>query len=399
MADIVKRLQECDGVMVKGDCRYDTFAHETTLMVNSLVKYDIPKREDNSEEKRIELHLHTQMSNLDAVSSATALIQRAAEWGHPAVAVTDHGVVQAYPEAFGAAKKFGIKLIPGVEGYLTDEDQIVRSENEDKRLLDTPIVVLDFETTGLDTRNDRIIEIGAVRLSSGQVTDSLSVLVNPEQILKPKITEITGITDQMLRDQPPITQALPQLIEFIGDCPIAAHNADFDYNILQSELHRQGLTREYTVIDTLTFARKLYPDMKTHKLGVVCKRLGVSLKNAHRAVHDAEATAKCLQQMLEETRKRGHAGRYRRPCGGLYPGQQLSYRVAGRLAAGPVEHQPSGQRRTSQVFPPPPAYAAREYSKIPRRRDRRLGLRGGRAVSRCAGRGGREKAVPHCTVL
>lgn len=194
MADIVKRLQECDGVMVKGDCRYDTFAHETTLMVNSLVKYDIPKREDNSEEKRIELHLHTQMSNLDAVSSATALIQRAAEWGHPAVAVTDHGVVQAYPEAFGAAKKFGIKLIPGVEGYLTDEDQIVRSENEDKRLLDTPIVVLDFETTGLDTRNDRIIEIGAVRLSSGQVTDSLSVLVNPEQILKPKITEITGIT-------------------------------------------------------------------------------------------------------------------------------------------------------------------------------------------------------------
>lgn len=305
VADIVKRLQECDGVMVKGDCRYDTFAHETTLMVNSLVKYDIPKREDNSEEKRIELHLHTQMSNMDAVSSATALIQRAAEWGHPAVAVTDHGVVQAYPEAFGAAKKFGIKLIPGVEGYLTDEDQIVRSENEDKRLLDTPIVVLDFETTGLDTRNDRIIEIGAVRLSSGQVTDSLSVLVNPEQILKPKITEITGITDQMLRDQPPITQALPQLIEFIGDCPIAAHNADFDYNILQSELHRQGLTREYTVIDTLTFARKLYPDMKTHKLGVVCKRLGVSLKNAHRAVHDAEATAKCLQQMLEETRKRG----------------------------------------------------------------------------------------------
>ena len=305
VADIVKRLQECDGVMVKGDCRYDTFAHETTLMVNSLVKYDIPKREDNSEEKRIELHLHTQMSNMDAVSSATALIQRAAEWGHPAVAVTDHGVVQAYPEAFGAAKKFGIKLIPGVEGYLTDEDQIVRSENEDKRLLDTPIVVLDFETTGLDTRNDRIIEIGAVRLSSGQVTDSLSVLVNPEQILKPKITEITGITDQMLRDQPPITQALPQLIEFIGDCPIAAHNADFDYNILQSELHRQGLTREYTVIDTLTFARKLYPDMKTHKLGVVCKRLGVSLKNAHRAVHDAEATAKCLQQMLGETRKRG----------------------------------------------------------------------------------------------
>ena len=291
--DVVDALKKCDGVTVKGECRYDNFAHECTVMVQAVNRFDLPKRVDNAPEKRIELHLHTQMSSMDAVASATALIERAASWGHPAVAVTDHGVVQAYPEAFGAAKKFGIKLIPGVEGYLTDEDQIVRCEAEDTRPLSTPIVVLDFETTGLDTRNDRIIEIGAVKLVAGHVTEDLSVLVNPEQALKPKITEITGITDQMLRDQPVITEALPRLLDFIGDCPIAAHNADFDYNILQSELRRQGIQREWTVIDTLTFARKLYPDMKSHRLGVLCKRLGVSLKNAHRAVHDATACIKC----------------------------------------------------------------------------------------------------------
>ncbi len=303
--DVVKRLKDCDGVMVKGDCRYDSFAHECTMMVSSVVKYDLPQRVDNAEEKRIELHLHTQMSSMDAVASASALIARAASWGHPAIAVTDHGVVQAYPEAFGAAKKNGIKLIPGVEGYLTDEDQIVRSEAEDSRPLSTPIVVLDFETTGLDTRNDRIIEIGAVRLAAGRIVDDLSILVNPGMLLKPKIVEITGITDQMLRDQPGITEVMPKLLDFIGDCPIAAHNADFDYAILQSELRRQGIEREYTVIDTLAYARKLYPELKSHRLGAVCKRLGVSLKNAHRAVHDATATARCLQQMLEETEKRG----------------------------------------------------------------------------------------------
>ena len=303
--DVCDALKKCEGVTVKGECRYDNFAHECTLMVNAINRYDLPKRQDNAPEKRIELHMHTQMSTMDAVASASDLIARAASWGHPAVAITDHGVVQAYPEAFGAAKKNGIKLIPGVEGYLTDEDQVVRTEQTDTRPLTTPIVVLDFETTGLDTRNDRIIEIGAVKLADGHVTEDLSVLVNPGQLLKPKITEITGITDQMLHDQPPITEALPKLLEFIGDCPIAAHNADFDYNILQSELHRQGIEKEWTVIDTLTFARKLYPDMKSHRLGVLCKRLGVSLKNAHRAVHDATATAHCLRQMLDEVAKKG----------------------------------------------------------------------------------------------
>ncbi|MCQ2453267.1 MAG: PHP domain-containing protein, partial [Clostridia bacterium] len=303
--DVIKRLKDCEGVTVKGDCRYDTFSRENTIMVNSIVRYDLPKRTDDEPEKRIELHMHTQMSNMDAVASASALINRAADWGHPAVAITDHGVVQAFPEAFGAAKKRGIKLIPGCEGYLTDADQIVRSEEDDKRPLNTPIVVLDFETTGLDTRSCRIIEIGAVRLEGGVVTDTMSVLINPGQLLQPKITEITGITDAMLKDEPGIAEEMPKLLEFIGDAPLAAHNADFDTAVLRNELRRLGIEKEYTVIDTLTFARKLYPDLKSHKLAAVCKRLGVSLKNAHRAVHDATATALCLQKMLEDAAAHG----------------------------------------------------------------------------------------------
>ncbi|MBE5787947.1 MAG: PolC-type DNA polymerase III, partial [Clostridiales bacterium] len=210
---------------------------------------------------------------------------------------------QAFPEAFGAAKKNGIKLIPGVEGYLTDDDNVVMGEND--LPIDTPIIVLDFETTGLNTAKDRIIEIGAVKLAHGQVVDSYGTLVNPGMILPSKIVEITHITDQMLRDAPPITEALPKLLEFMDGCPIAAHNAKFDCAVLQSELSRQGLTYDAPQLDTLTLSRKMYPELKSHKLGSVCKRLGVSLKDAHRAVNDAAATAQCLARMIDDAKKKG----------------------------------------------------------------------------------------------
>ncbi len=291
------------GVIVRGEAQYDKFSHETVVMARDVTKMPLPKREDTAEEKRVELHLHTNMSNMDAVSSASDLIKRAAEWGHPAIAVTDHGVAQAFPEAFGAAKKNGIKLIPGVEGYLTDDDKVVEGAGE--LGLDTPIIVLDFETTGLNTQKDRIIEIGAVKLWNGQVVDSYGTLVNPGCVLPPKIVEITHITDQMLRDAPTAEQAVPELLKFMDGCPIAAHNAKFDCAVLESELKRQGV--EYTAarLDTLTLARKLYPDLKSHRLGSVCKRLGVSLKDAHRAVNDAAATAQCLARMLDEAKRAG----------------------------------------------------------------------------------------------
>ena len=301
--DKVEQIKVGMNVKVRGECLYDNFAHELSISVRDVVPMERVEREDTAEEKRVELHMHTNMSTMDALTPAGDLIKRAIKWGHPAVAITDHGVVQSFPAAFNAVKGKDIKLIPGCEGYLIDEAEIV--QDPDDRDLDEPIIVLDFESTGLNTNTARVIEIGAVKLVGGTVTDSLSILVNPKQPLKPKITEITGITDMMLADKETAETAIPKLMEFIGDCPIAAHNANYDASLLRAELRRLGRSWQAPVLDTLTFARKLYPEMKSHKLGSVCKHLGVSLKNAHRAVHDATATALCLAKMYKEARERG----------------------------------------------------------------------------------------------
>ena len=298
----VKQIQIGMNVKLRGECMYDNFAHELSISVRDLVPMEKIEREDNAAEKRIELHLHTNMSTLDALSPAEDLIGRAIKWGHPAIAITDHGVLQSFPAAFKAAKG-KIKLIPGCEGYLIDEPVIVRDASH--RPFDEPIIVLDFETTGLNTGTCRAIEIGAVRLVRGAIEDSLSILINPHVPIPPKVAELTGITDNMLADKESAETVIPKLMEFIGDAPIAAHNAAFDSAVLQAELRRLGLTWQGPVLDTLAFARKLYPDMKTHKLGTLCKRLGVSLKNAHRAVHDATATAHCLARMYDECKEKG----------------------------------------------------------------------------------------------
>ena len=300
--DKVEQLKVGMNVKVRGECLYDNFAHELSLSVRDVVPMEKIEREDTAEEKRIELHMHTNMSTMDAMTPAGDLIKRAIKWGHPAVAITDHGVVQAFPAAFNAVKKQPIKLIPGCEGYLIDENLVVQSAVP--RDVNEPIVVLDFESTGLNTQTDRVIEIGAVRLVNGTVADSMSVLVNPKQPLKAKITEITGINDRMLADKETAETAIPALMDFIGDSPIAAHNASFDASLLRAELRRLGRSFDGPVLDTLTLSRKLYPEMKSHKLGSVCKQLGISLKNAHRAVHDATATAQCLARMFRDAKER-----------------------------------------------------------------------------------------------
>ena len=297
------RIKPGMAARVRGECLYDSFAREAAITVRDIMPVPREVRMDTAQEKRVELHMHTQMSVMDATASAADLIARAAMWGHPAVAITDHGVVQAFPAAFSAAQKNNIKLIPGVEIYLSDEAHIVA--DADDRSLDAPIVVLDFETTGLDTNREHVIEIGAVKLMGGSVVDSFGMLVNPGVPLKPKITEITGITDMMLRDQPGAETAIPQLLDFIGGCAVAAHNASFDISMLRTELRRLNLTFQAPQIDTLAYARKLYPQLKSHRLGAVCKALGVSLKGAHRAVNDAAATAQCLARMMEAAREKG----------------------------------------------------------------------------------------------
>ena len=300
VAEKVDRIKVGMNVKVRGECLYDSFAREISITVRDLVETEKVERQDTAPEKRVELHMHTNMSTMDALTPAEDLIARAVKWGHPAVAITDHGVLQSFPAAFRAAKG-KIKLIPGCEGYLIDEKAVV--DGADGRPYDGPIVVLDFESTGLNTAKARIIEVGAVKLVEGTITETFQELVDPEEALPPKITEITGITDANLQGQPKAAEVLPRLLAFIGDAPIAAHNAAFDANLLRSELKRLGLRYTGPVLDTLVYARKLYPKLKSYRLGALCKHLGVSLKNAHRAVHDAAATAQCLARMFEDTRE------------------------------------------------------------------------------------------------
>ncbi len=299
----VERIREGMNVKIRGECMYDQFARELCITIRDMVPMEKVEREDTAPEKRVELHMHTNMSAMDALTPAEKLIERAIKWGHPAVAITDHGVVQAFPAAFNAVKKKDIKLIPGCEGYLIDERETVL--RPDDRPLGDPIVVLDFETTGLNPRVCRVIEIGAVRLRGGEIEDRFSMLVDPQTALPERVSQLTGITAAALQNQPTAETAIPQLMAFIGDCPIAAHNASFDAAVLRAELGRLGASFEGPVLDTLTLARKLYPDMKSHKLGSLCKQLGVSLKNAHRAVHDAAATAQCLALMYQAAAAQG----------------------------------------------------------------------------------------------
>ncbi len=302
VSDKVEQIKVGMNVKLRGECMFDNFAHELSISVRDLVPMEKIEREDKASEKRIELHMHTNMSTLDALTPAEDLIGRAIKWGHSAVAITDHGVLQSFPAAFKAAKGI-IKLIPGCEGYLIDDPVIVRNPSHTR--LEEPIVVLDFETTGLNTGTCRAIEIGAVRLVNGAIEDSLSLLINPHTPVPQKVQELTGITDNMLADKPDASVVIPKLMEFIGSASIAAHNASFDSAVLRAELRRLGLTWNGPVLDTLAFARKLYPDLKTHKLGTLCRQLGVSLKNAHRAVHDATATAQCLAKMYEAVAEKG----------------------------------------------------------------------------------------------
>ena len=300
---VAAQIKVGKGLKVRGTCQNDSFNKTLVLMVQDIALYHLHKRGDQADEKRIELHAHTNMSVMDGTVCAADLIARAAKWGHEAIAITDHGVVQAYPEAFAAAKACKIRLVPGLEAYMIDRTPIVKNPSD--RMIDDAVVVLDFETTGLNAQQDRIIEIGAVKLQAGHIIDSFSMMVDPGIPLPAVITQITGITDAMLLGQEKAETALPKLMAFIGDSPLAAHNAAFDCAFLDNELARLGQVQNASQIDTVFFAQKLYPELKRYRLASVCKHLGVSLKNAHRAVNDATATAQILIRMFDAAKGKG----------------------------------------------------------------------------------------------
>ena len=287
---------------IQGDYRYDEYDHRFQIMISDIEPASKPERRDKARDKRVELHMHTTMSAMDAVSTPTDLIKQAAAWGHKAVAITDHGVVQAFPEAFDAAKKAGIKLIPGCEAYLIEDSPQVVARADGRSLKDTAFVVLDVETTGLNTFTDKIIEIGAVRLEGGREVKEFSMLIDPERPVPQKVTELTGITNGMLRDQKRIGEVIGDFAKFCEGAVLVAHNAGFDTAFFRRAFEAAGLPFDHPVLDTLALSRNLFASLKSHKLGVICKELDVSLENAHRAVHDARATGEVLLKMLERMR-------------------------------------------------------------------------------------------------
>ncbi|MCL2619292.1 MAG: PolC-type DNA polymerase III, partial [Defluviitaleaceae bacterium] len=294
-------------VRVKGKAVFDDFSKEVTLMAEEIAPGEaFPARQDNAAEKRVELHLHSHMSSMDGMTDIADYIRRAASWGHDALALTDHGVLQAFPAAMDAAKTHGIKMIYGVEAYLVDDMGAVARMDKGQDL-NAQFVVFDLETTGLDAENDGIIEIGAVKICGGKVTDRFGTFVNPKRTISAKITELTGITHDMVEGAPQIAEAFALFTDFVGGAVLVAHNADFDIGFINAAARRLGTTVPNTSLDTLKLARMLFPDLKRHKLGVVAEHLGITLENAHRAVDDAGATAEIFMRCLELLREQGCA--------------------------------------------------------------------------------------------
>ena len=257
---------------------------------------EVTNRSDFAKEKRVELHLHTQMSQMDGVTSATDLIKRAASWGMKAIAITDHGVVQSFPEANHAAEKFGIKVLYGVEAYLVPDDKAIDLSNG----MDDEYIVLDIETTGLSFRTEKITEIGAVKVKNGEVVDTFECFVNPKIPIPQRIVEITGITDEMVRDAETIDKVMPKFLRFIGDLKLVAHNADFDIGFLKYNAESLDLKMDNEYIDSLKLSRQLYPEFKKHKLGILADKFGIKVENAHRALDDVKTLVEVFKKLLEK---------------------------------------------------------------------------------------------------
>ena len=293
---------------LRGVTAYDKFDSELTLSSVSGIK-KIPdfteRRMDRSERKRVELHCHTRMSDMDGISDVGDIISQAAAWGHRAIAITDHGAIQAFPIANHAIPKGSdFKVIYGVEAYLVDDLKTIVYNAGGQSLTET-FVVFDLETTGLSPNVHQIIEIGAVKVTDGKITDRFSAFVNPKVPIPYAIEELTGIRDDMVVNEPDITEILPRFMEFCGDSIMVAHNAEFDMGFIRKNCEEQGLPCEFTVIDTVAVARFLLPWLNRFKLDTVAKELKIRLENHHRAVDDAGCTAEIFVKFIEMLRKRG----------------------------------------------------------------------------------------------
>ena len=308
LEDLNNAIKEKNFIRLQGMTTIDRFDGELTIgSIRGIKKYEdfTSKRTDNSPVKRVELHCHTKMSDMDGVSEVKDIVKRAKSWGMPAIAVTDHGCVQAFPDASHALDKGdSFKILYGVEGYLVDDMKELVEHSRGQSFSDS-YVVFDIETTGFSPEKNKIIEIGAVKVVNGQITDKFSTFVNPDVPIPFEIEQLTGINDNMVLSSPGIEVILPQFLEFCKDCALVAHNASFDVSFISWQAAKQGLEFEPTVLDTVAIARQLLPSLNRFKLDTVAKALNISLENHHRAVDDAGATAEIFVKFVEMLRARG----------------------------------------------------------------------------------------------
>ena len=306
---IKKRLKNCAKIRIAGTAQFDPYAKQLGVLVNTAIEMPEEKkntRTDNAPVKRVELHMHTQMSTMDGITPTKNLLKRAMKWGMKSIAITDHGSVQAFPDAH---KMLGVnnpdmKVLYGMEAYLVP-DKVPCVSNSKGQSLDTTYCVLDLETTGFSFRTEKITEIGIMKVKNGEVIDEFECFVNPEKPIPQRVVEVTHITDDMVKDAETIDKVLPKVLDFIGDSVIVAHNADFDVGFLKYNAKQLGLSLENTYLDTLRLAKELFPDYKKYKLGVIAENLGIEVLVAHRALDDVDTTVKVFKVMIEKLKAKG----------------------------------------------------------------------------------------------
>ena len=306
LPELLDKLKEGAFIKMKAVAMMDQFEHDIALGSVSGIK-TIPdfteKRMDHSPVKRVELHCHTTMSDMDGVTDVKKLLKTAMGWGHQAMAITDHGVVQAFPDANHCVEGKDFKVIYGMEGYLVDDIKNIVTDSRGQSL-DSTFVVFDIETTGFSAVNDRIIEIGAVKVENGMITEKFSEFVNPERPIPFEIEKLTSINDRMVEDAPNISVILPKFMDFCWGSVLVAHNADFDTGFIRHNCEVLGLPYDYTYVDTLGIARSFLEGLKNYKLDTVVEAMGCTLANHHRAVDDAGATADVFVRFLERFKKK-----------------------------------------------------------------------------------------------
>ncbi len=288
---------------------FDPFAKEMGVMTNVIVEIPEKKKQermDYAETKRVELHMHTQMSQMDGMTSATDLIKKAMKWGWKSIAITDHGVVQAFPEAHKLLGRDNpdMKVIYGVEAYLVP-DKTPNVSFPKGQNIETEYCILDIETTGISFRTEKITELGAVKYKNGEIIEEFECFVNPQKSIPQEVVEITHITDEMVKTAKTIEEVLPEFLNFIGDSVIVAHNADFDVGFIKYNAEQLGYKLENTYIDTLRLAKDLFPDYKKYKLGIIAEKLGIKVEVAHRALDDVMTLVKVFDVMLNMLKEKG----------------------------------------------------------------------------------------------